>query len=31
MLSAAKAWEFRPALKDGRAVKYRKVVWMARQ
>jgi hypothetical protein len=31
MLSAAKAWEFRPALKDGRAVKYRKIVWMARQ
>jgi hypothetical protein len=29
MLSAAKAWEFKPALKDGRPVKYRKTVWMA--
>ena len=28
-LSAAKAWEFRPALKDGLPVKYRKTVWIA--
>ena len=28
MLSAAKAWEFKPALKEGRPVKYRKTVWM---
>jgi hypothetical protein len=31
MLSAAKAWEFQPALKDGHPVKYRKTVWMAVQ
>ena len=29
MLSAAKAWEFKPAVKDGHPVKYRKTVWMA--
>lgn len=29
MLSAAKAWEFKPARKDGRPVRYRKTVWMA--
>jgi hypothetical protein len=28
LLSAAKAWRFRPALKDGRPVKFRKIVWM---
>jgi hypothetical protein len=31
MLSAAKAWEFEPAQKDGHPVKFRKVVWMTRQ
>lgn len=31
MLSAAKAWEFQPAQKDGHPVKFRKVVWMTRQ
>ena len=30
-LSAVKAWEFRPAMKDGRPVSYRKVIWMAFQ
>jgi hypothetical protein len=30
MLSAAKTWEFRPALKDGHPVKYRKILWMVR-
>ena len=28
-LSAVKAWEFRPAVKDGEPVSYRKIVWMA--
>src|SRR5262249_24095922 len=27
-LSAAKAWRFHPALKDGRPVRFRKTVWM---
>jgi hypothetical protein len=27
-LSTVKAWQFRPALKDGRAVPYRKTVWI---
>jgi hypothetical protein len=31
MLSAAKAWEFTPALKDGHPVKYRKTVWISMQ
>ena len=31
LLSAAKAWEFQPAMKDGRPVRYRKVVLMASQ
>lgn len=31
MLSAAKTWEFSPAMKDGRPVKYRKTVWMSVQ
>jgi len=30
-LSAAKAWKFQPALKDGRPVRYRKTVWVALQ
>jgi hypothetical protein len=30
-LSAAKAWLFQPALKDGVPVKYRKVIWIAQQ
>ena len=30
-LSAVKAWEFKPALKDGQPVMYRKIVWMAFQ
>ena len=30
-LSAVKAWEFKPALKDGQPVTYRKIVWMAFQ
>jgi hypothetical protein len=28
-LSAAKAWRFQPAMKDGRPVKYRKLVWLS--
>jgi hypothetical protein len=28
IVSVAKAWEFEPALKDGRPVKYRKTVWI---
>ena len=31
LVSAAKAWEFRPAMKDGQPVSYRKVVWMTFQ
>jgi hypothetical protein len=31
LLSAVKAWEFVPALKDGTAVRYRKTIWIARQ
>jgi hypothetical protein len=27
-LSAAKAWQFHPALKDGRPVRFRKTVWI---
>lgn len=30
-LSAVKAWEFKPAMKDGRPVSYRKIIWMAFQ
>jgi hypothetical protein len=30
LLSAAKAWIFHPAIKDGTPVKYRKTVWVAR-
>jgi hypothetical protein len=30
-LSAAKAWQFQPALKDGVPVRYRKTVWIASQ
>ena len=30
-LSAVKAFEFRPALKDGVPVRYRKTVWIASQ
>jgi hypothetical protein len=30
-LSAVKAWQFRPALKDGFPVKYRKIVWIVPQ
>ena len=29
LLSVAKAWQFRPALKNGRAVRFRKTVWLA--
>jgi hypothetical protein len=29
LLSAAKTWQFRPALKDGTPVRYRKTVWIA--
>lgn len=28
LLSAAKAWKFKPAEKDGRPVAYRKTVWL---
>lgn len=28
-LSAAKAWQFQPALKDGDPVRYRKTIWLA--
>jgi hypothetical protein len=31
LLSAAKAWKFQPALKDGRPVAYRKLVWLVLQ
>jgi hypothetical protein len=31
LLSAAKAWTFKPALKDGRPVSYRKTVWLVRE
>lgn len=31
LLSAAKAWKFKPAEKDGRPVAYRKIVWLARE
>jgi hypothetical protein len=30
-LSAAKAWQFEPALKNGRPVKYRKTIWILDQ
>jgi TonB family protein len=30
-LSAAKAWQFQPALKNGFPVRYRKTVWIAPQ
>jgi hypothetical protein len=30
-LSVAKAWQFRPALKNGAPVKYRKTIWIADQ
>jgi hypothetical protein len=30
-LSVAKAWQFRPALKDGVPVRYRKIIWIASQ
>jgi hypothetical protein len=30
-LSAIKAWQFQPAMKDGRAVRYLKTVWIAPQ
>lgn len=29
LLSAAKAWQFQPALKDGNPVRYRKTIWLA--
>jgi len=29
LLSAVKAWEFHPALKDGNPVRYRKTIWIA--
>ena len=28
VLSAAKAWHFQPALKDGHAVRFRKTLWI---
>lgn len=31
LLSAAKAWKFAPATRDGRPVTYRKIVWLALQ
>ena len=31
LLSAVKSWQFQPALKDGRPVRYRKTVWVALQ
>jgi hypothetical protein len=31
LLSAAKAWQFQPALKDGHPVRYRKTIWFATQ
>jgi hypothetical protein len=31
LLSALKTWEFLPAMKDGRPVRYRKTVWLASQ
>ena len=31
LLSAAKTWQFQPALKDGVPVRYRKTVWIALQ
>jgi hypothetical protein len=30
-LSAIKAWQFQPAMKDGRPVRYLKTVWIAPQ
>jgi hypothetical protein len=30
-LSVAKAWQFKPALKDGVPVRYRKTIWIAAQ
>ena len=29
LLSAAKAWQFQPAFKDGHPVRYRKTIWLA--
>jgi outer membrane biosynthesis protein TonB len=31
LLSAAKAWQFQPALKEGQPVRYRKTIWIAAQ
>jgi hypothetical protein len=31
LLSAAKAWQFQPALRDGNPVRYRKTIWLATQ
>lgn len=31
LLSAAKAWQFQPAIKDGVPVRYRKIVWITSQ
>lgn len=31
MLSAAKAWRFQPATKDGHPVKYRRIIWFSNQ